>query len=603
MTQETDADVDRSTDTKVSRRDLLRAGGATAGVVAAGGIPTATGIEQPVGDADALAVTTGVALAAGLTGLGVGFAGGAAVEEMFGTSVDTAEVEADARKQQNYNVVTSSGQTLVSQVTDHKESAGLIEKNTTKTDPNRYQLEKPNDNPVAHTATEHGTSAVVEAYKKGKPQSEAVKDYQNAVDVVATTSMWSVIGSWNNFVRGVASAVILDAGNGWGLINHPKYDRDGDVITGGGNDSRTGFYGVSTANGVPIGQKTYLKAVGGTSISGGWSPIQVRNITDYLPASPDIIPDKKIPDGGFKILELYTAEYYLDWDHNIRWTTITPFTDGYKEIGLESSKSDKFHNRSDGTDSNHSALEPRYMTAKYPKTDDTTTIPLQVFPAAVNAIEKIRDNVTVEAPTVVDKIYGGLQSGKITEKDVMSSRQYYQQNDISGNYNRAIVALNSYGNLDMPQGANSVTIEADGMELTGMLFVDVAAGEELNLKAGDTLKGNEYESAQMLTSSDSQTYRFEEADISIKSVKGTDTLSFKSRERTGPDNVDVEKLNNQMKQLQERNEQLDKQLDKLEGGGGDGSNLFGGATLPSVEDNLALYGVGAAVAAYLLGGN
>lgn len=570
---------------QLSRRDLIRACGAAAGVGAAGGIPAATGIEYPVGDADALAVSTAV-VGAAVLGLGTGFVGGIAVSEMLDGGSDQELVEDtqdDVENKNNYDVVSAAG--IAKNIERHAEKTGL-----TEADPlldggavwddgyRKWELSKPNDNPTAHTMMENGTAAVAETFQKGESKATAESNFRTEVDKIATTSLWSIIGSWNSFVRSIIPAWISDSGNEYGNIYHSTFtthESQYDYRDPGQNGTATTGNPIpsSITEVEPVGLESFNK-LRSIDVSGDWCPVHLRDISPYLPVSPSELDSNKVPDSGFKVLELGTAWVITgnDKSHQI----ISPYHVGTSDL---TKNTGYFRDRYGAYETTYKWIPPLEMEVRYPPTSDTERIPLYAYGRAVDAVNQIHDNIIGNSATVVDNIYSGLQNGSLDQSDILSSRQLYQQYDQAGNFSRAAVTLMSYGNFDVPKGAVDTTVTVNGSKFTGLLFVDVPSGSTVNLSEGDILSAAEYNEARLLPSnSDKNQQVFSDSDITIKSINGSDALDYSSRDRIGPSGVDSSEIESDLKNLQERNEDLNKKIEELEsegplGGGGRGSSL------------------------------
>lgn len=577
MTDNTDSS-DTAQSYQLNRRNLLRAGGATAGVAAAGGIPSLSDeIDQPVGSADA--VDPGqyiIASSAGIVGLA---ALGVSSYLTDDGDLDAEDVEDTASRQSVYNAAESAilaqrsaVKTVVNDLGVGVNGSGDVGWINQQSNAHRQQL------------IEHSTAETALAWDEGKSLSEAQLRGKNAARAVSVTAEISLVNLWNDFAAAVSKSIKRD------------------ITTESSTRYRMMEFEYETTpspTSTNYTDETGVESIVDVEVGSGWSygtPTALLSI-DYessLPTPSEYLPPEDQPE-SYTIFAIPILEYGGSERLVCPRTTLDPDPD---TVGTwqwaEDYSSDTPQTGSPGLIGSHYQLTVSYDSS-------SVNFDLNWFQAGLDAIQSMRSNIigsTLDSYT--ETVYNALESGDISVQDVVSGRQLYKDLQPGEDVSLQSVTLASAG----ATGAidQSITVSTGQRTVSGIPFVEAAS--QIDLSAGTTLAAGDYDRLHLIQD-DGSRETISDTQITIDSVNGDEsgdqTISFDPPADIGdPTGITEEEVRQIVKEDQQRYDKLKNQIEELESDGGGGDSPLGIGGLGSGDNGILIAG-GALVAAYLLG--
>jgi len=549
----------------ISRRDLIRAGGATAGVAAAGGVPAATNIEYPVGESQAIAATTAAAI--GVVGIAV----------VSGVVIETADQY--ERAIDVYSQLVQSGQAVEDSLANLGNKVGVdFESGGDKTNPGSFQTE-PKNNELGNNMTENYMAEAASAYSEGDSIVTAQQRAREVAQQTATRTEWQIISEWNSYVESLTVPWTQADDNDWFF--------DFDVI-GLSNISASE---IQISPWIPSDSNPYKKMIpkppdsyGGSDSHGYFG---VRDFKDFTVLSDgNSLPDDDFPEDRdeLEVLEiglLANADVPGGADLHV----VSPYVgldvdDGGNYLWNVSSSDVQ-------TDTGKATANTTKIKAYDPDSSDSYTLPIwkyrELIAAARNIYSKADDNIN----QVVQNVYDSIDSGETEVSDYISLTEIARDTDLSDETTRAQLAQVSAG-MSPPEGMPTVTIKiGGGKEKTGSLYIDIKS--DTCYSSGSTITSSEYSEGYFI-SEDGKTQSLDGSkDITVVSVDGQDKLCYEPQKFLGAKGVDEKYMKKWANYNDSSKTALEDALQNTLGIGGIGGT-----------NSLLLLGAGL-VAAYLLG--
>lgn len=180
----------------------------------------------------------------------------------------------------------------------------------------------------------------------------------------------------------------------------------------------------------------------------------------------------------------------------------------------------------------------------------------------------------------IDGIYDSYTAGDITETELLNA---YDLSDISrdGEYSAGTVSLAKLG-IATDSGSEVRIKLDDGQEFVGTLFIDVSS--ETTLKTGNIYSPSEFTGSVYITyvpeNEDGAGVRKIEQKFELieatKDGSNVDSVTF-TDSSVKLDDTDTQELKDELSKLRDRNEKLQKQVDSVTAGSGDGGGLLDAA--------------------------
>ena len=555
---------------QLSRRNLLRAGGAAAGVGAAGGIPAAINDDYaPVGRAQAIAPL--VAIGIGVAGLGVVRAG-----------LDRADQFDEARAVYNQ---TLTGISSIENAIDNE--AARIGVDFQDGDPANSYIVDQNQNELVNNTVESYYSEAAAAFDEGETLVEAQRRARQTARQILASAEWQIVTLWNGFCESLIdafdSSYSADDVDYWDWPTH-VYFAD---IPG---------FGTGYAEYAPIPWSTtgdiYKEHIATPTKYEGSEDhgfFGIRPFYDETPLEVSELPDSDFPNdrGELEVLEmLWSGETnipvspYLgvdfdddDLNDTLDWTSLGIVSD-------------------DLPDNPEITADPdSTFKAKHPDTDDEYQIPFYKFRAMIEAARSHYERIDQTIDSNVSDIYDSMESGETELSNYTSLRDVARDSDISDETTAGQLAAVSSGQSP-PEDMVTATITIDGgSEQTGTLYLDIES-DTLSLSEGQTVSSSDHSGGYFIDDDGSTTSLSGSESIEIVSIDGSEQLSYDSKKYYGADGVDRADI----KTVLERNKKLYEQTQE-----GLASGFLGSGGLGLGGSNNLLIAGGVAVGAYLLG--
>jgi hypothetical protein len=574
---------------RLDRRDLLRGAGATAGVAAAGGIPAATSIDQPIGEAEAIAP-----LVAAGAGVAIGAIGVNAYYHDFAKNKAEA-VSETADKQEIYSVSESVFNVAQPAIRSVGQQVGVRQTDSgvewTVTDQNNHRQQ----------ILSHSKAVAALEWAAGSTKGQVVNRAKDAARGVSVASEISIVNAHNELVNSLSK--VIKRSQKYGLFGGPL---NGPQITFGGdtNSYQPAAVGwvsdtvdsvVSAEEGDILGVNE-VRGRWGDGGSFSWSaqpePTLIGSVDyqQYLPSNPETyLTDSETPD-NFK---LYLPSFGAG-------SVVTPYAD------TQVSHPERVWVESAAMDAQGGYVDPRYPTTSKSITGEITTqyqpdsgdmqsssINYRWFSEGLRAVRTMRSNVIGSLDSYIETVYDALDNGQIQVKDVVSARQLYQIVEPREDVSTQAIYLSAIG-ADGSVG-DKVTIQIGQREVTGSLFV--SSQQQLDVSAGSTIAAADYDIAYMIADDGSRD-SWRDVDIDVNAVNGAEdsdkTLDYDPVKQPTTTSVSESEIRETVKQDQQRYEELQSEIEDLEGG------PLGIGGLGSGGNGLLLL-VGGGLAAYLLG--
>lgn len=552
---------------QLNRRDVLRAGGAAAGVGAAGGLPAAIDDDYaPVGRARAIAPL--VAIGIGVAGLGVVRAG-----------LDRADQFEEARAV--YNQTRTGIDSIDNAVTNEANRMGV---DFDSGDPSNNYIADANQNELVNNTVESYYSEAAAAYDEGETLVGAQRRARQTARQILASAEWQVVTLWNGFCESLIdafdSSYSADDVDYWDWDTHVYY---ADIPGFGSDYTKLAPIPWSTTGDIYDDHIATPTTYEGSDKHGFFG---VRPFYDETPLEVSELPDSDFPDDRdeLEVLEMLWAgdanipvSPYLGVDFDggstdkLDWTTLDIVSDDLPD------------------DYNLTADPDAKFKAQHPDTDDEIKIQFYKFRALIEAARSHYDRIDQNIDSNVADIYDSMDSGETELSNYTSLRDVARDSDISDETTAGQLAAVSSGQSP-PEDMVTATITIDGgSEQTGTLYLDIES-DTLSLSEGQTVSSSDHSGGYFIDDDGSTTSLSGSESIEIVSIDGSDSLSYESKKYYGADGVDRQDI----KTVLERNQKLYEQTQEGLASGFLGAGGLGGSS------NLLLLG-GAAVGAYLLG--
>lgn len=567
MTDNNDSN-DTEQNYQLTRRNLLRAGGAAAGTAAAVGSPSLIDDDYvPVGRAQAIAPV--VAIGVGIAGLGVVRAG-----------LDRAEQFEEARAV--YSQTRTGIDSIDNAITNEAARLGV---DFESGDPANNYIVDENQNELVNNTVESYYSEAAAAFDEGETLVEAQRRARQTARQILTSAEWQVVTLWNGFCESLIdafdSSYSADEFDYWDWNNHVYY---ADIPGFGTGDTKLAPIPWSTTGDIYKEHIATPTQYNGSEDHGFFG---IRPFIDETPLEVSQLPDSDFPGdrdeievlemlwGGDSVNIPVSPYLGVDFDEGLEtsldWTTLDIVSDDLPD------------------DPSLSADPDAKFKAKHPDTDDETQIQFYKFRAMIEAARSHYERIDQNIDSNVADIYDSMESEETELSDYTSLRDVARDSDISDETTAGQLAAVSSGQSP-PSDMTTATITIDGgSEQTGTLYLDISS-DTLSLSEGQTVAPSDHNGGYFIVDDGSTTALSGSEEIEIVSIDGSDQLSYEKRKYYGADGVDRADI----KQVLERNQKLYEET-KSGLGGPLGLGGIGGGS----NGLLILGGVG--IGAYLLG--
>lgn len=567
----------------ISRRNLIKLGGSAAGIAAAGGIPSATGIEYPVGDADALVGVSGAAIILAGAGISAAISHYAIQKNLPYVTGDPGDIAEDSDRQYIHSAIVDRSN-LDNDDGSFGELYGVFESDGSVS----WDNKKSNSHRLA--MLNDAKKEVALAYTDGMSRQDAVIRGQNKANQISLQAELSLLNWHNDFVRQFADVAKRaseyedddiftipddDFGNSdptpqgvlWDQDNvSPIQNADGDPY-GATNQTYGDDRSADTTAKLIYTQETAPSDYDPKYI---WDfdkkPTIVAdwNNKDILSNVDSLVPDRFKPDNIFCSMISFqnggVLSPYATCQNKLKYHPIPrkadPGTDDMMEGQLITDP----------------ILESNYNSIK-------KTVNYNWIVKSMEAIRRMRVDVLSSIRPFLRTVYDALDNGEVDASDVIPSVNLYQQLEPSEETSLYAVFLASMGISGGISNTFTVEIDSSGKQYSGNLFID--SQNSFDLAVGSQISASEYNRIHIIRESGRKTVS--DVGFTIVEVNGDgdsgETISYEESDQFADlDSVSEDDVAKSIKRDQQNVEELEQRIEELEndgllGGGGSGSGL------------------------------